>query len=306
MPGQADLDWDDLRYFLEAARARTLAGAARKLGTEHTTIGRRLAALERALGAALVLRGPDGLRLTALGEQLLPIAEQIERSVHALRDLAEGGVARVRLAVPSGFARLFVAGLGALRERHPGLLLEIVSGARVVDLEQSEADLAVRGAPVEGGDLIARRLCVTGWSLYAAPTYLARRGRPESLDELGGHDLLGYHPSLSQLPAAQWLEARAAAASVVLRSREMIDMVTAASSGLGLAALPCVLADAEPGLVRLTPEVIATRTLSLVYRREMRLSEPISAVIDFVFEIIRANSALIEGTLGPDRAAPSE
>ncbi|HTV25528.1 MAG TPA: LysR family transcriptional regulator [Polyangiaceae bacterium] len=300
MPAHSELDWDLLRYFLEAARAQTLAGAARKLGTEHTTIGRRLAALERALGAALVLRGPDGLRLTALGEQLVPIAEQMERSVQSLRDLAERGVARVRLAVPSGFARLFVAELGALRERHPGLLLEIVSGARLVDLEQSEADLALRGAPIDQSDLIARRLCESGWSLYAASSYLERRAAPGNLADLSGHDLIGFHPSLGQLPAAQWLEQRAAPGSVVLRSREMTDMVAAASSGLGLGVLPCVLADVEPGLVRLTSQVLATRTLSLVYRREMRLSAPVSAVIDFVFDVIRANANLIEGTRAPD------
>ena len=75
------------------------------------------------------------------------------------------------------------------------------------------------------------------------------------------------------------------------------------SSGLGLAMLPCVLADVEAGLVRLTPEVLATRALSLVYRREMRLSAPVSAVIDFVFDIIRANAAAIEGT--PNTARPS-
>jgi DNA-binding transcriptional LysR family regulator len=306
MPAQADLDWDDLRYFLEAARAQTLAGAARKLGIEHTTIGRRLAALERSLGAALVLRGPDGLRLTPLGERLLPIAEQIERTVHSLRDLAEQGVSRVRLAVPSGFARLFAAGLAALRAQHPDLMLEIVSGARIVDLEQSEADLAVRGAPIDDGELIARRLCSLGWSLYAAPSYLERRAAPASLDDLSGHDLIGFHSSLSQQPAAQWLEERAGRASVVLRSREMTDMVAAASSGLGLAVLPCVLADVERGLVRLTPEVLASRTLSLVYRREMRLSAAVSAVIDFVFEIIGANAALIEGTPAPPPAPPAD
>src|SRR5690606_24991468 len=153
--------------------------------------------------------------------------------------------------------------------------------------------------PVDGGDLIARRLCSSGWSLYAAPSYLARRGTPADLDALSGHDLIGYHPSLSQLPAAAWLEARATPGSVVLRSREMTDMVAAAASGLGLALLPCVLADAEPGLTRLTPEVLATRALSLVYRREMRLSEPVSAVIDFVLEVMRANAAPIEGTGAP-------
>lgn len=297
MPARADLDWDDLRYFLEAARAETLAGAARKLGIEHTTIGRRLAALERSLGAALVLRGPDGLHLTALGEQLLPMVEEMERTVQSLRDLAEEGITRVRLAVPSGFARLFVAGLGALRAEHPNLLLEIVSGARLVDLEQSEADLAVRAAPVDSGELIARRLCTSGWSLYAAPSYLERRAAPVSLDDLSGHDVIGFHPSLSQQPAAQWLEQRASPAGVVVRSREMTDIVAAASSGLGLALLPCVLADVEPGLVRLTPEVLASRPLSLVYRREMRLSAPVAAVIDFVFEVIRVNSAHIEGAV---------
>ena len=304
MTARAELDWDDLRYFLEAARAQTLAGAARKLGIEHTTIGRRLAALERALGAPLVLRGPDGLRLTPLGERLLPIAEQIERTVHGLRDLAETGVSRVRLAVPSGFARLFIAGLGALRAQNPDVMLEIVSGARLVDLEQAEADLAVRGAPVDGADLIARRLCSSGWSLYAAPSYLERRGAPENLDDLSGHDLIGYHQSLGQMPPAQWLEQRAGSARVVLRSREMIDMVAGASSGIGLAVLPCVLADVEAGLLRLTPEVLATRQLSLVYRREMRSSGAVSAVIDFVFEIIRANSALIEGTRAAEQNRP--
>jgi len=179
-----------------------------------------------------------------------------------------------------------------------------VSGARIVDLEQSEADLAVRGAPIDDGDLVARRLCSVGWSLYAAPSYLARRAAPVDLDDLGGHDLVGFHASLGQMPPARWLDERAARASVVLRSREMTDMVAAASSGLGLAMLPCVLADVEAGLVRLTPEVLATRALSLVYRREMRLSAPVSAVIDFVFDIMRANAAAIEGTGAPSAPSP--
>ena len=107
------------------------------------------------------------------------------------------------------------------------------------------------------------------------------------------------------MPPARWLEERAAGASVVLRSREMTDMVAAASSGLGLAVLPCVLADAETHLVRLTPDVVATRALALVYRREMRLSAPVSAVIDFVFEIMRTNAAAIEGT-APSGPSPDE
>jgi DNA-binding transcriptional LysR family regulator len=292
---KGDLDWDDLRYFLEAVRAKTLAGAARALGIEHTTIGRRLAALERALGAPLVLRGPEGLRLTPVGERIVPIAEQIERAVGSLRDAVRSDGVRVRLAVPSGFARLFLPGLAALREAHPQLVLEIVSGARLVELEGSEADLAVRSGPIEDGELIARPLCKTGWSLYAAASYLSQRAAPDNLDDLSGHELIGYHPSLAPMPAAKWLEERAPGATIVLRSREMTDMLAAAQSGVGLALLPCVLADHEPSLQRLTPQVLATRSLSLVYRREMRLSESISAVIDFVFGVIAEHAARIEG-----------
>src|SRR4051812_33155253 len=100
MASKQDLDWDDLRYFLEAARAQTLAGAARNLGIEHTTIGRRLGSLERALGASLVLRGPEGLRLTPAGERVLPLAEELERTVRAVVEAVSTDASRVRLAVP--------------------------------------------------------------------------------------------------------------------------------------------------------------------------------------------------------------
>lgn len=295
MASKGDLDWDDLRYFLEAVRNKSLAGAARALGIEHTTIGRRLAALERALGASLVLRSPEGLRLTALGERVVPYAEELERTVHALQEAVQSNSTRVRLAVPSGFASLFVERLSVLRQAHPDVVLEIMSGARLVDLERGEADLALRSAPPEQEDHIVRQLCVAGWSLYAAPSYLAVHPAPTDLDDLGGHDLIAHHPSLARLPSAQWLEARSAGAHVVLRSREMTDMLAAAVGGLGLAVLPCVLGDAEAGLVRLTPEVLARRPLSLVYRREMRLSEPVRAVIEFVCASVREQAARILG-----------
>src|SRR5688500_9079270 len=101
-----ELNWDDLRYFLGAVRAGTLAGASRAMAVEHTTIGRRLSSLEETLGAALVLRGPEGLKLTPLGEAAVPLVEQVEQAVAAVRDLVSARGARVRLAVPSGFTTL--------------------------------------------------------------------------------------------------------------------------------------------------------------------------------------------------------
>jgi DNA-binding transcriptional LysR family regulator len=290
-----ELDWDDLRYFLRAVQAKTLAGAARAAGVEHTTIGRRLTALERALGAALVIRRPDGLALTALGEQVVPLVEEMERTVRAVRDVVAGQQARVRLAVPSGFTRLFADGLSRLRETHPAICLELVSSARPVDLEKGEADLAIRIGPITDEDLVQRKLGTAGTSLYASQAYLARHPAPIDLDDLGGHELIGFDASLAMLPAARWLEERARNAVVVLRSREMTDVIAAAVSGVGLAMVPCVLGDREPALVRLTPEVLVSRDVSLVYRRESRIAEPVRAVIEFVVEMMTELAEPISG-----------
>lgn len=294
-------DWDDLRYFLHAARARSLAGAARQLGVEHTTIGRRLTALEHALGAALVLRKPDGLQLSPLGEQLVPIAESVERSMSAIADLVASERARVRLAVPSGFTSLFTAHLADLRARHPDLSLELVSGARPVDLERGEADLAIRSGRITDKDLLVRKLCMSGWSLYASEAYLARHPGPIDPDDLGGHELIGFDPSLAKVVAATWIDEHASTATVVLRSREMTDIVAAAASGVGLAVLPCMLGDADPRLTRLTERVVASHSLSLVYRREARLSDHVRAVVRFVTEVFAEHAEAITGAAPPSR-----
>jgi DNA-binding transcriptional LysR family regulator len=296
-----DLDWDDLRYLLRAIEAKTLAGAARKMRVEHTTIGRRISALERSLGAPLVFRSPDGLKLTPLGEQVAPLVEQVERAVLAVRDLVASRKARVRLAVPSGFTQLFTSGpLAQLRKDHPNLSLELVSGARPVDLKNGEADLALRSGPIADEDLVVRKLCESGWSLYASESYLARKSAPIDPNDLTGHELIGYDASLSAVPAAKWIEDRGTKATIVLRSREMTDMLTAALSGVGLAALPCMFGDSEPALKRLTPEVIATRKLSLVYRREARVSAEVRAVIRFVVDVVHQHADRIRGVY-PDR-----
>jgi DNA-binding transcriptional LysR family regulator len=293
-----DLDWDDLRYFLGAARAGTLAAASRAMKVEHTTIGRRLSSLEEALGAPLVLRGPEGLRLTPLGEAALPLVERVEQAVAAVRDEVSTRRARVRLAVPSGFTKLFTLHVAELQKQHPKLALELVSGARPVDLKRGEADLAVRVGTISDKDLIARKLCESGWALYAADAYLARHGTPRDLDNLAGHDVIGFDPSLARVPAAQWLEARIANANIVMRSREVTDMLAAALSGVGLCALPCMVADVEPKLTRLTTDLIARPIISLVYRREAKLSREVRAVIRMVVDVMRENADRIQGS-GP-------
>ena len=288
-------DWDDLRYFLRAAETSSLSGASRAMGVEHTTIGRRLTALERSLGAPLVVRGPEGLKLTLLGTQVAPLAEEVERGIAAINDLVAVQKARVRLATPSGFAQLLSESLVQLRADHPGISLEIVGGARSADLRRGEAHLALRVGPIEDQDLVARKLCETGFSLYAAEAYLARRPPPADVDDLAGHEIIGFDPILAPSPAARWIEEHAAGAAIVMRIREMTDVLSAAREGIGLAMLPCILGDEEPSLARLTPRVLASSPLSLVYSREARMSEPVRAVIGFVTTVVRRHARRFRG-----------
>lgn len=177
------------------------------------------------------------------------------------------------------------------------MTLELLTGAKVIDLKMEEADLAIRSGPVLDQDLIARPLGESGWSLYASPVYLARRPAPVDPDDLSRHDIIGYDLTLSAVPAAMWIEQRMRGATLALRSREMTDMLLAAAlRGAGLAVLQCLMGDDESGLVRLTPDVLATRQLSLLYPREALLAQPVKVVIQFVLDVMRENAAPIAGT----------
>lgn len=294
MNDSADLDWNDLRFFLAAARVGTLAGAARALGVEHSTVGRRLRALEQAFGGPLVLRGPDGLRLTPLGERLRPPAERVDSAMVQLLATATSDQTRVRLALPSGFAELFTTRLPSLHESMPTVVLEIVSGARDVDLMRNEADLAVRGGPITDPELVARRVAEVGWSLYAASEYLEAHPL-ENPTDLRSHRVIGYDSTLSESPPAKWIEAHAQ--QIVLRSREMSDMASAAVTGAGIALLPCHIGGAAAGLVRLTSEVLVTRDLWLVYRRESRLSLAVQQVIQFTIDTMTGSQQALLGRI---------
>ncbi len=289
------IDWNDVRFFLAAARTGSLAGAARALGVEHSTVGRRLRAFEQTLGGSLVLRKPDGLVLTALGERVAAAAEKVDREVLALFDAALSEQPHVRLALPSGFTGIFTRRIERLRASHPGLVLELVSSARTVDLQKGEADLAVRVGPIADADLVARRIGNVGWSLYAAPGYLREHRWADNTVDLRGHKVIGYDPLLSTTPPGHWIEANVAGADVVLRSREMMDMAGAAEAGVGIALLPCFLGDSTSGLSRLTPDVIVSRDVWIVYRREMRLSLAVQAVIRFTIEVITDAEESLQG-----------
>ena len=298
MATRGEFNWDDLRFFLRAAQKETLAGAARSMGVEHTTIGRRLSALERALGAPLVLRGPEGLTLTPLGERILPLATEVERAVAATLDAAVSQRERVRLSIPQALTCIFAESLAQLRLDHPGIAVEVIGANRPPDLKRGGIDLAVVVRPVEDEDLVQRSLGPVGWSLYAAEKYLARCQQPVDPHDLSGHEIVALASDSTVSPAAKWLAKHAGSATVVSRSNASAALVDATVAGAGLALLPCFLAEDEPTLRRLTPEVLTSHPIWLVYRREVRIAQPVRTVVRFVVDVIREKADVLRGVPG--------
>jgi molybdate transport repressor ModE-like protein len=295
MVGTGKLEWNNVRSFLVVARVGTMSAAARELGVRHTTVSRQVAALEQALGASLLVRHSGGVTLTDLAKRLLPAGQTLERGMTAFMEAAQSRPTPVRLALPSGVSVWLAKRLTAFQASVQGVQLEITSGSQTVDLARGEADLAVRVGQITDESLVAVRLGLAGWSLYASDRYLERRPGPVDPRELVGHDIIGFHSRLAGVIGAKWIEAHGAGATVAMRLSDMTEVLEAAVAGAGLAILPCVLGDADPRMHRLTGEVLGTQPISLVYKREVGREPPVRAVIRFVTAVFREQAAVILG-----------
>jgi DNA-binding transcriptional LysR family regulator len=292
-------DWNDFRYFLAIARAGTFAGAARELGVEHTTVARRLTALEGALGTRLFIRGPEGLTVTAAGRDVLPLAEEIAARAQAIERRVAGEDSRVegtvRVSVSEAISSYFVKQSTALRERHPALMMEMLIGNHASDLLRGEADLAVRARPVTEPDLVARKLVSAGWSMYASVDYVTRKGTPPAPEALAGHDVIAFDDSMAQTPGGTWFAAHAKGCQIAMRGNSVVAVLNAASCGMGVAVIPCFLGEQEPKLRRLTPRVLDARDIHLVVHPDLARVARVRAVMDFIVELFERDAPLWTG-----------
>jgi DNA-binding transcriptional LysR family regulator len=284
-------DWEDLRHFVALAESGTLSGAARRLRVDHATVGRRVAALEAALGIRLVDRLPRRCVLTELGQRIAALASEMGDSSHAIERAARGvqvpAVAgRVTVSAPPIFASHFLAPrLAPLRRQHPKLRLVLSGEAASVSLSRQEADIAVRlGRPKERSSVM-RRLGAMRFDLYAAREY-------EAVDTPAAWEFIAYSPALDHLPQQQWLRAVAGERPVVFEAGDLASQLAVVHSGVGVAVLPAFLAAQDPELVRLPASPPApVRELWLVVHADLRRAPAIRAVIDFLTTLIAKSGA---------------
>jgi DNA-binding transcriptional LysR family regulator len=294
------LDWDDLKVFLAIARQRTLSGAARQLAVDQTTVGRRLQALETSVGARLFDRTSAGFALTGAGETIRASVEQIEATTWSVERSLQGRDAslegRVRLGTSDSFAAWFlVERLSGLRQRHPGIAIELLTGNRALDLARLEADVSLRLVKPAEPHLIARRIGRAGWALYGAESYVAKHPR-RLARALEGHDVVAPDDELRGTVGARWLAANASRARVVLTCNGLLSQAAAVVAGLGLGPLPCLYGDRQPTLRRLSPRPIGFHDIWLVVHPDVRGSARVRAVMDHLTSVIEKEAALLAGT----------
>ncbi len=289
------MNWDDLKFVAALARAGSLAKTATVLGVDHTTVGRRIEAAERALGLRLFTRTAAGYVLTREGEQLIAPLRQVEdavlaleRGVHAQRDVLEG---TVRITSPETFGIAYLAArLARFGRQYPALCVELVPAGAVLDLGRSEAELAVRFFRTRHESLVVRRIGEVGYGLYASVAYLARHPL-KGPGDLHAHALL--------LPASgvelTWLRQLAPDTRPAFVSDVSLVLAEAARADAGVAALPRYLGDATPGLTHVPMVREPTETLWLTVHRDLRQTPRVRVLFDFLVGAVAADRGLLIG-----------
>jgi len=284
------MNWNDLRYFLALAQQGSVSGAGRVLSVEHTTVARRVSALEKQLGSRLFDRLPSGYVMTQVAENLLPHALTMQELMQAAdrevlgMDTQLSGSLKLTASYDV-FSALVTHKLERFVDQYPGIDLQLLSSTSLADLASRQADIALRLSPDPPEYLIGRKVLPLRHGIYASANYLKKKRNA---------DLLIVWEHERKVP--QWVSDHFPQARVAARTNEIMTMMEAVKNNLGIARLPCYVADAEPVLRRLdltlTPSNWGVWVLSHV---DLRSTARVRVCREFLIDIIIEQKELIEG-----------
>jgi DNA-binding transcriptional LysR family regulator len=291
------MDWDDLRFFQEVIRHKTLSAAARHLHVTQSTVGRRLASLEASLGVRLVHRTREGYVPTFAGEAIREHIDRVEAETQAARRVVGGLDQRlegvVRVTSPSLLAsHLLAPCFSALHAQHPEIMVELLCYVPSPDLRAREADIALQLRRFDQADLVVRRIGTLAFGLYASLSYLGQKGEPDTKEGCSGHHLISIVDEDAVPAQADWLAEIAGRARIMLRTDSRETQLWATLQGGGLALLPCFRAGREAALQRLaTPSPPPGAEIWMAVHRDQRHMPRIRAVLDCIAEAARRSAA---------------
>ncbi|AXK73856.1 MULTISPECIES: LysR family transcriptional regulator [Mycobacteriaceae] len=293
---------DDLLILLAVGRTGRYVSAADQLGVNHTTISRRIAALEQAIGARVLTRVGAGWELTDRGREVLAAAEAIEAAVRSLAD-ADGGPRAlegvVRISATDGFSAYIAAPAAAeVQRNHPGVSVEIVAATRRASQQRASVDIEI----VVGEPTVHRaqaiRLGDYCLGLYGSRRYLSEHGTPREVGELTGHPLVYFIDSMLQVDELDLAASFAPAMRQSVSSTNVFVHVEATRADAGLGLLPCFMADRHDDLVRVLPAEVSVRlTYWLVTRAETLRRPEVEAIVEAIGDRVREHVDVLLGTV---------
>lgn len=301
MPKSHHLDWDDFRLVKIIAEANGLAGAAERLGVNHSTVFRRLGQMEEGLGVKLFERHRTGYVLTSAGEEMTALAEQMEANVTTFtRKLAGQAVApagELRITTNDTLlVHLLTPLFGRFLKACPEMRLDVVLANQALNLSKRDADVAIRATDNPPETLVGRRVATIAWAVYGRAEDFPEVPKPEELESLYDRPWVTLGDNLVNLKAARFVRDRVAPENIAYKVNTVLGLTEAVDAGMGIGPLPCFIADMKPGLVRLSeinPDFSAG--LWLLTHPDLRQSARVRAFMDFMAGEIARMRKWIEG-----------
>lgn len=292
------MEWDDFRLVKVIAEHRALGPAADALRLNHSTVFRKLNALEEQLGTRIFERSRNGYVLTAAGEEMLLIASQMAEAVTDFERRVAGMDARptgeLRVTTTESiFSYLLVPVFAKFREAYPGITLDVIVDSRALNLSRRDADVAIRASIEPTETLVGRRIATMAWAPYAASTIPLQPGVAIFDQSL---PWVTYGDPIASSHAGRWFGGRIPAHGSAITLNTVSTAAQAIQSGIGLGFLPCFVGDQIKGLTRTgEPVKDAASALWVLTHSDLRRSVRTRAFLDFVGNELTKSRKLIEG-----------
>ena len=285
-----NMNWDGLRFFLAVCREGSVTGAGKALGVNHTTVARRIAALEKGIGTRLFGHSRGGYEMTQAAENMYAQAMQMEEITQAIDRDVFGQDAELsgplKLTVSHDVAeRLLIHRLCAFRNTYPNIQLDLLTTTGLVDLAAREADIALRLTAKPPDYLVGREMLPMRHGIYGSPAYFEQGDKPAKVILFRGN---------TEMP--EWVQQHFPDAEVAMSVDDVSTMALAVSNGMGLARMPCYVGDTEPSILRLDLELTpSTWGIWILSHVDLRSTARVRVAREFLIESIEAQRHIVLG-----------
>ena len=288
-------DWNDFQYFLTVAMQGSLNSAAKKLGVNHSTVFRRINALEEKMAVRLFRRMKNGYVLTPAGEAVLESAQKIEVHIHDIqrklvgKDIRLSGTLKISTTDTLGYYWL-PPYIRQFKSRYPDILLDIDIQTRFTNLTKREADIVIPTVNKQPDYMVGKKLGPLRVNLYASADYIRKNGKPERLTDFKDHQFLLPNEALAGLPANRWLRKHLPDASISVVCDKLTGLFKFARQGLGITPLPHYVGDPDPDMIKVMElPKSCYHDIWILTHPDLRQTARVKAFMQFMYQETKAN-----------------